>query len=208
MSPRVPLPWLCVLTGLAVSGAVRAGGQVTVYRCQTGAGQVTLGDVPCPAGQRQEIREMSRPQDRPPATTPLAAPKPLPPPPAAPIVREMVVDRIPARPMYACTTDEGKTYTSDNGDGNPRLAPIWSLGYPGAGTLHRRHPDGGTVVIGSTWIHDPCHQLPQAEACDRLRDRRYEIQREYHSALQSDRQRLDKEQRGIDARLDNDCGAG
>lgn len=64
------------------------------------------------------------------------------------------------------------------------------------------------MVVGNTWVRDACHQLPQAEVCDRLRDRRYEIQRQYHSALQSERHALDKEQRGLDARLDNDCGAG
>jgi hypothetical protein len=195
---------LCVLTGLTVSGPTLAAGQVTVYRCETSSGKVTLGDAPCPAGQRQEMREMIRPQDPPPSSTPVAAPAP----PAAPIVRDVVVYRTPPRPMYECSTDEGKTYTSDNGEGNPRLVPIWSLGYPVGGTIHRVHAGSGAVVIGNTWVRDTCHQLPQAEVCDRLRDRRYEIQREYHSSLQSERQILDKEQRGLDARLGNDCGAG
>lgn len=205
MSRLLPLLSLCVLTGLTVPIAARTGGQVTVYRCESSTGKVTLGDAPCPAGQRQEMREMLRPQDPPPAPAPVAAP-PTPPPPAAPIVRDVVVYRTPPRPMYECTTaDDGKTYTSDNGDGNPRLVPLWSLGYRSGG--HVGGDRGGLVPIGNTWIHDACHQLPQAEVCDRLRDRRYEIQREYHSSLQSERQNLDKEQRGIDARLGNDCGA-
>ncbi|WDS37851.1 DUF4124 domain-containing protein [Pseudoxanthomonas sp.] len=197
MSRLLPLLSLCVLTGLTVSGAVHAGDdQVTVYRCEASSGKVTLGDAPCPTGQHQEVREMLRPQDPPPAPTPVVAPTP---PPAAPIVRDVVVYRTPPRPMYECTTaDDGKTYTSDNGDGNPRLVPVWSLGYVG----------NGSVVTGNTWIHDTCHQLPQADVCDRLRDRRYEIQRAYHSSLQSERQLLDKEQRGLDARLGNDCEAG
>ena len=36
----------------------------------------------------------------------------------------------PPRPMYECVTGEGKRYTSDNGDGNPRWQPYWTLGYP------------------------------------------------------------------------------
>lgn len=194
MPPAPLLLSLCLITGLLMPAL--AAGQVTVYRCETGAGKVTLGDAPCPPGQRQEVREMLRPQDPPPAPAPAIAPAA--PPPATPTVRDVVVYRTPPRPMFECTTEEGRTYTSDNGEGNPRLVPLWSLGYPGA----------GAVVTGNTWIHDVCHQLPQAEACDRLRDRRYQIQRQYHSSLQSERQALDKEQRGLDARLDNDCGAG
>jgi hypothetical protein len=204
MSRAMPLLSLCALIGLLMAAPTRAGGQVTVYRCQSGSGAITLSDAPCPAGQRQQVREMLRPQD-PPPSVPTASPTPAPP--AAPIVRDVVVYRTPPRPMYECTTDEGKTYTSDNGEGNPRLVPIWSLGYPG-GAIHRGHGGGGAVVIGNTWVRDVCHQLPQAEVCDRLRDRRYEIQRQYHSALQSERHALDQEQRGVDARLGNDCGAG
>ncbi|SEL55490.1 protein of unknown function [Pseudoxanthomonas sp. GM95] len=196
MSRYLPLLSCGVLLALIASGVAHASGQVTVYRCEASNGKVTLGDAPCPAGQRQETREMIRPQDPPPAPAPVAAPTP---PPTAPIVRDVVVYRTPPRPMYECTNvDDSKTYTSDNGDGNPRLVPIWSLGYRGR----------GSVVVGNTWVRDTCHQLPQAEVCDRLRDRRYEILRQYHSALQSERQALDREQRGVDARLGNDCGAG
>ena len=59
---------------------------------------------------------------------------------------------------------------------------------------------------GGTWVRDTCHQLPPQEVCARLSHRRYEIQRRYYSALQSERRELDLEQRGIDARLANDCG--
>ena len=58
-----------------------------------------------------------------------------------------------------------------------------------------------------TWLRDACHALPQQEVCGRLSDRRYELDRQYNSALQSQRARITTEQRGIDARLSNDCGA-
>lgn len=195
MSPAPPRLFPCVLAGALALVAAQASAQVTVYRCQGSNGNITLSDAPCPDDQRQQVRQMLRPQDPPPAPTP-PAPPPAPPP-AAPIVREVVIYRTPPRPMYECTTEEGKSYTSDSGDGNPRLVPIWSLGYHGR----------GAVAIGNTWVRDACHQLPQAEVCDRLRDRRYQIQRQYHSALQSERHALDQEQRGLDARLGNDCGA-
>lgn len=57
------------------------------------------------------------------------------------------------------------------------------------------------------WIRDACHALPQQDVCSRLSDRRYELDRQYNSALQSERTRITTQQRGIDARLANDCGA-
>ncbi|WCE04827.1 DUF4124 domain-containing protein [Pseudoxanthomonas sp. JBR18] len=200
MKQHLLLP-LSFALACALSSAPALADQVKVYRCQGADGAVALRDTPCKPGQRQEVIEMTRPTD-PPASPPGAtAPAPTSAAPAPPPPREVVVYRTPPRPMYECTTEEGETYTSDNGDGNPRLVPLWSLGY------RDRHSRGGLVPIGNTWIHDSCHQLPQAEVCARLRDRRYEIQRAYHSALQSERHALDKEQRGLDARLDNDCGA-
>lgn len=64
---------------------------------------------------------------------------------------------------------------------------------------------GGGFGYG-TWISDECYPLPQAEMCARLRDRRFELDRRYNSALQSERARITQEQRGIDARLSAECG--
>ena len=62
------------------------------------------------------------------------------------------------------------------------------------------------LPVGTAWVRDECHALPQEEICARLSDRRYEIIRRYNSALQSERRQLELEQRGIDARIANDCG--
>ena len=62
------------------------------------------------------------------------------------------------------------------------------------------------AYAGGTWVRDECYPMPQQEVCDRLRDRRYELDRRYNSALQSERARITTEQRGIDARLTTDCG--
>src|SRR5690606_36062083 len=55
------------------------------------------------------------------------------------------------------------------------------------------------------WVQDPCERLPQEEVCAHLSDRRYEILRVYHAAMPSEREALDAEQAGIDARLARDC---
>jgi hypothetical protein len=165
-----------------------AESHVTVYRCIADDGRVTLRDTPCAKGFRQETRSMVRPVEAPPAPKPVAvaAPAPAPAPPRVVIVRE------PApTPMYECTTPGNTTYTSDSAEGNLRWVPMWTLGWS---------------VPAGTWVRDECRKMPQAETCSRLRDRRDAIERRFFNAMPSERARLDVEERGIDARLDADCG--
>lgn len=71
-----------------------------------------------------------------------------------------------------------------------------------------RPPHGGWAPAEpGTWERDPCHVLPQAEACSRLRDRRVEVRRRIFNAQQRERDALRVEERGLSARLDRDCGA-
>lgn len=165
-----------------------ADSQVTVYRCIAADGSVTLRDTPCAKGVRQETRSMVRPATPPappPAAAAPAAPAPAPPP-------RVVIVREPApTPMYECTTPDNTTYTSDSPEGNLRWVPMWTLGWPA--------PAG-------TWVRDECRKMPQAETCARLRDRRDAIERRFFNAMPSERERLDVEERGIDARLAADCG--
>ena len=206
--------------------------QVTIYRCVAASGSVALRDSPCLKGEKQEVREMQRPQDPPRAPATIAAPAP---PPAAPSPSPArVVYLSPPKPMYECTTPEGETYASDTSEGTPRWVP-YGITYPaypawprsggsvsgnvsiGNGNLsfhsgdHRppppggSHPHGPVFMPGGTWVRDPCHPLPQEEVCARLSDRRYDLLRRYGNAMPSERRALDLEQRGIDARMANDC---
>jgi hypothetical protein len=225
------LPALLLLLLCATLPARPAGAaEVTIYRCVDAKGKLTLRDTPCAQGEQQQARQMQRPQDPPPR--PPAPATPVAPPPPVAETRVRVV--MPPRPLYECTTPDGERYTSDTGDGNPRWVPLWTLGYPalarplpqpgppgvsGRVELHNRHLSGN-LVIGTpahppallplapagTWIRDACHALPQAEVCDRLRDRRDTIRRRFFNAQPSERDVLRLEERGINARLDNDCG--
>jgi hypothetical protein len=167
-----------------------AAPQVTVYRCLAADGAVTLRDTPCAKGEHQETREMLRPTDAPrpssPAPAPAVATTAAPAPPRVVIVRQA-----PPTPMYECTTPDNTTYTSDSPEGNPRWVPMWTLGWP---------------VPAGTWVRDSCRAMPQAETCARLRDRRGELERRFFNAMPSERARLELEERGLDARLDADCG--
>ena len=77
-----------------------------------------------------------------------------------------------------------------------------------------RPPDGAPPPASvaslrtGTWVYDECHAPPQGEGCARLRDERWELGRRYNSALQSEREEIDRQQRGLDARLASDCGGG
>lgn len=183
---------LAALRPAGAQVAPAASSQVTVYRCIGADGSVALRDTPCRKGEQQEARAMARPTDAKQAEPPAAATgaadgvrAPAPPP-------RIVVVRAPApAPMYECTTPDNTTYTSDSPEGNPRWVPMWTLGWP---------------VPAGTWVRDACRALPQAETCARLRDRRAEIERRFFNAMPSERARLEVEERGLDARLDADCG--
>ncbi|HQW60089.1 MAG TPA: DUF4124 domain-containing protein [Thermomonas sp.] len=232
------IPALLLLLSAAAIVQAQATGEVRIYRCTDAAGTQTLRDTPCPKGQQQSTRDMLRPKDAPtraraPAPASVPAPRPVPAP---------VVYLAPPRPMYECTTHEGKRYTSENGDGNPRWVPLWTLGYPMSGRPPHRDADRGSfrpappasaaagrpqqalptpapppahrhgglpwpaASGGGTWIRDDCAMLPPAEACARLRDRRDQVRTRFFNAMPSERDVLRVEERGINARLDNDCG--
>ncbi len=134
------IPALLLLLSAAAIAQAQATGEVRIYRCTDAAGKQTLRDTPCPKGQAQQARDMLRPKDaptavRPPAPASVPAPRPAPAP---------VVYLAPPRPMYECTTHEGKRYTSETGDGNPRWVPLWTLGGPVFG-----RPPGGAADRGS-----------------------------------------------------------
>jgi len=61
------------------------------------------------------------------------------------------------------------------------------------------------VPAGNVLVRDACNPLPQQDVCARLQDRRWELVRQYNSALQGQRDALTREQRSVDARLERDC---
>jgi hypothetical protein len=220
---------LPLLALLALSAAPFAQAtDVTIYRCTDASGHLALRDTPCRNGEKQEARSMVRPTDAPPrpaiTSTPATAAM------REPAPRYIVVT--PPQPLYECITPDGDRYTSDTGEGRARWEPLWTYGYPAypsrsgggysanlgvrsgnvSGNVHigERFPQHPPVIVpvvpSGQWVHDECHRLPQGEICDRLRDDRYELNRRWNIAQPSERAQIDRETRGIDARLANDCG--
>ena len=228
---RLParLPALALLLVMAGVTAAANAAQITIYRCTDSDGRLTLRDTPCKRGETQQALEMQRPVDPPPRRKVAISPaEPEPEPEAAPAEAppNYVVVNQP-RPMYECETYEGERYLSDTAEGNPRWVELWALGYPVAvqrnplgdnvGGPRPRPPatgpgpprlpvDVGLAMTPGSWIRDPCYELSPEQICEHLRDRHFELGRQYNSALQSDRQRIDNEQQLIAQRLDDECG--
>ena len=232
MTRTVPtLGMLAALVALAAPAPQARGAEVTIYRCTDAKGQLTLRDTPCRAGQKQEARSMVRPTDPPPRPSAPVAPaatavrEPAP--------RYVMVT--PPQPLYECIGADGARYTSETSEGRARWEPLWTFGYPAIphrprgggltadigfrgddvsgrvriGDPARPGPHPAVlvpVVPGGQWVRDECHRLPQAEVCDRLRDDRFELNRRWNIAQPSERTQIDRQVRGIDARLANDCG--
>ncbi len=217
---RPALPFALLL--FAALAARAQSGDVRIYRCTDAAGKQTLRDTPCPKGQQQQVREMLRPKDAPVRRAPAQSRSV-----ERPADSPRYVVLAPPQAMYQCTDPDGKRYTSENGEGNPRWVPLWTLGYPvvwprtslgsNIGGISNPRPGTGPRPLmrdinwpvangGGQWIRDTCAMLPPAETCARLRDRRAEIRTRFFNAMPSERDVLRVEERGINARLDNDCG--
>ena len=102
---------------------------------------------------------------------------------------------------------------------------LWALGYPVAvqrnpmgdnvGGPRPRPPETGpgppaaggcrTGDDARQLIRDPCYELGPEQICEHLRNRHFELGRQYNSSLQGDRQRIDNEQQLIAQRLDDEC---
>ena len=119
--------------------------EVTIYRCTGADGRVSIGNLPCAGGERQQARGMLRPTDARPRADAVPA---TPAAPAAPAPVQVVVVRDP-QPIYECTTPDGARYDSDDGEGNPRWVPYWTSGGIGPGYGRAIGARGVTVASGS-----------------------------------------------------------
>ena len=137
---------------LAFAPLAAAQDEVTIYRCVDDSGQVSIGNLPCPDGQRQEARNMVRPVDGAPSVAPARPPAPA----AGPVVQYVAAP--PPQPLYQCVRDDGTTYENDTGIGEERRVPVWGGGWPvGGDHRHGVHPGrhasagrGDTAARGAT----------------------------------------------------------
>ena len=134
---------------------------VTVRRCTDARGRVTLQDDPCPAGSREQTREMTRPKDPPVSSTSVRVTTPALPQPvfeeAEPAPRR---EPIPPPPMYRCTSYDGDERFSESYDPNPRCEPL-VIYYPYPNQLTPQQ------ALSCRWVEDSCVRLSDRDACSR-----------------------------------------
>ena len=166
------LPLFAVLPLVAcifVLPASPAAAQTVIYRCTDASGAVTMqNDKPCGPGMKQEIRNVGALPTAPaPAPKPAAAaPRNLPPPGAAfelvvgpqseePLPESTVAEdaRQPPPPLFQCKTWDEEVYTSEDGEPEPRCAPLQTVGLNGnpnlgAGQACEMRHDTCTPIAG------------------------------------------------------------
>ncbi len=154
------LPVFALLLTLS-AGSALAAESVTVYRCTSAKGAVSLQDDPCPKGAVQSTRQMQRPVDAPTRTVAPAPAKPAPLPAASADLRPDFAPP-PPPPLYQCTSYDGITRDSEVYDPNPRCEPL-ALYYPDARYLT---PEQAGLC---RWVRDSCVRLSDAAACVRFK---------------------------------------
>jgi hypothetical protein len=153
---------LPVLVGALVAGSAPAANDITVYRCKDSGGGITLQDEPCPAGQQESARTMTRPKDPPPAP-----PEPVVPLAAASASPQPDQDNVapayaawPPPPMFECTDYDGTVRFDEEYTPNNRCVPLAVLGY-----------DFGSSELAATcrWIEESCLRVDDETACRQFR---------------------------------------
>ncbi|MEO8743111.1 MAG: DUF4124 domain-containing protein [Lysobacteraceae bacterium] len=215
------------VSGLAIAAGVLAcansarADEVTIYRCVDARGKVALQDRPCPKDVHQDVRQMVRPQDPPPGNNPVVvAEKPAP----RDVEVRIVHDRYPPPPTYRCTTPDGSSYISHTGIPQGRYVPLWTYGYgqgmayggahmhgqaavPAAGPApqHRDRFAGSYGRTSMTYVEDTCVRLSQDEVCQAMRDRIDQLGTLFFNGQPSDRERYDRESKGLKIQIRDEC---
>ena len=222
----------CLLLAACAACSAWAADEVTIYRCLDAKGRLTLRDTPCARGEHQEARTMLRPKDAPPRPRPVVQEVAVPASPSPPVVvayppRPLYECITPDGDRYTSDTGEGNPRWVPLWTLGYPVAPLYPRQDAGVdfriGNRHVEISGGSHVTTGGVaygtsqpaypiamgpggWVRDSCYALPQAEVCDRIRDRRAEVQRRFFNAQPSERDVLRVEERGLVARLDQDCG--
>jgi hypothetical protein len=211
-----------------VQSAAQVDDRILIYRCTDARGRLALRDAPCRSGERQDIRTMVRPKDAPtrpsagkrsqtPVSTAMHGASPLP----------QVIFLQHPRPVYECTAPDNvagnRRYLSDTPEGRLRWVPrpvdtavvFTPLYHPNHGFVqisdnslqagYQAGSWGPLLIDNGTWVRDTCYALPQADACERLREERGHLGRRRFNAQPTERAEINREERSVEARIAQDC---
>ena len=157
--------------------------ELVIYRCTDAAGALTVQNMPCPKGSRQQVKRMpalatvpmtpGSPASAPSAPAP-AAPAPATPAPATPAPATTATPsrpatdasastRLPPPNLFRCTTREGGGYVTEDSEPASRCVPLQPVGLDG-------NPQTGAGQACEV-VHDTCARVPDEGLCEAWKKR-------------------------------------
>ena len=176
-----------------------------VFRCTAPSGAVALQDDPCPAGHRQERREMAAFAPPSPAPAPVvpetsaATPPPEAPPPSIqPAMPAPAPALLLPPPLWRCTDLNGHTRLAEAYDPQPRCVPLSVLGVD----LSRAPPSAATLC---RTIEDECVELGGEAACAAWQERLDAAESALRTAFSDTQAQRRRERDRAKSIIENDC---
>lgn len=209
MRPDIGMFLLLALLG---AGAARAE-EVVFYRCTDAQGALTLQNMPCAKGMRQEKKLMQGVNSAP-AYVPAAAPAPAVPPAAsavapgtappasiaAPPAASADAPRLPPPPLYQCSTRDRDSYVSEDAEPASRCLPLKTVGLDGSAA----RAAGSACEV----VRDSCARVPDGAACEAWKKYAAEAESHWRFAVpehaEQRRQEYQRRQRVVE---ESSCGA-
>jgi len=135
----------------------------------------------------------------------------------------VIHDRDP-QPAYRCTTPDGDTYISRTGIPQGHYVPLWTYGFgrgngfangsrppsqpmPRPGDAQFRNGGGGLGFPAMTYVEDTCVRMSQDVFWDSLCARNDQLGTLIFNGQPSDRERYERERKGLLEQMRNDCDA-
>ena len=200
---------ICVLLLLGTLPRAHAE-EVVFYRCTEPSGALTLQNMPCPKGHKQEKKVMqsvgtvpmgaaattsASPQSTPPSTARPAtippqqtpAPAAMPPPAvaAAPDPAPAVENRLPPPVLFQCITHDKDSYITESPEPPPRCVALRTVGLDG-------NPQTGAGEA-CEMMRDQCARVPDGALCDAWKKRMGETEVAWRFARAGNEQKNEEE---------------
>lgn len=209
---------ICLVLLLSLASITGFAEEVVFYRCTDAAGALTVQNMPCPQGQKQEKKVMQGI-----ATVPMApaAPRTLSPVPAAPApaptaaasspqtataaapAAPAAIDdakRLPPPILFQCTTRDNERYVTEDSEPQSRCIAMRTVGLDG-------NPQGGAGQACEV-VKDMCARVPDESLCDAWKKRRDETEVAWRFArpenIEKNKTDFDRVDRIVD---ESTCGA-
>lgn len=161
-----------------------SAGEVVFYRCTDASGALTMQNMPCPKGQKQEKKVMQSvstvpmggtapskpsPSHETPSASPSAAPTaaapevPVAPKPAETAAEPVAEKRLPPPILFQCTTYDKDTYITEGEEPQSRCVPLRTVGLDG-------NPQTGAGEA-CEMMRDQCARVADGALCEAWKKR-------------------------------------